>query len=634
MIVRRIELGSVAASMFLAAGLMAASIVVPHLATAQPVPPTPSSQLSYCNGSITSTLSADSVRVCDPVTVTAVITPVCAGCGGGLNVIFANILYVTHGKWMQAENETALDLMETWQTHGMRVKAAVLAIVPVGFGNARIDTIVPLTEDLRQVRVGFVSQDNLGGGFQCLDWDKAVSKGIDILEKDRRDSGLAPCEAFVNYACVIPTPDRGDGGAGFLRQAQQMGVARGAGFFVGCPFDADTGITRGFCKGVAQVVPRSSYFAYPERGRLRRMVDGYDGQLTTENGQSLYLWQRLPLGLTYVAGSASVPPTMVSTVAGETVLTWAWLTTDEVVPQQVTYEVRPAQEGEWPVNGEGMIVDRQRRNRLFSMQPVTVTVAGLCETPSPTVPATPTDTPTATPTATWTATPGPTPTWTPVATATPTPTRRPQPLYLPLTLREQCVPDQKRIDVALVIDASTSMLDETSTGRIKIAAAKEAATGFLDDLNAGDQAAIVAFNSQAWLLQQLTADRAALDSAIAGISAAPQTCIVCAVDVAAHELGSSRRKSANTPVLILLTDGKSNPRPVSAAEDHAAEAKRGGVTIFTVGLGDDLDFAALERIASRPGYFYHDPNAEDLVGIYRAIAVAIPCPAEAFWGRR
>jgi hypothetical protein len=28
------------------------------------------------------------------------------------------------------------------------------------------------------------------------------------------------------------------------------------------------------------------------------------------------------------------------------------------------------------------------------------------------------------------------------------------------------------------------------------------------------------------------------------------------------------------------------------------------------------------------------PDAEALAGIYRGIAVAIPCPADAFWGRR
>jgi len=67
---------------------------------------------------------------------------------------------------------------------------------------------------------------------------------------------------------------------------------------------------------------------------------------------------------------------------------------------------------------------------------------------------------------------------------------------------------------------------------------------------------------------------------------------------------------------------------------RAAQAKQAGVVIFTIGLGSDLDDAALAAIASQPSYFYRAPTAEELHDIYRSIAVAIPCPAEQFWGRR
>ena len=87
-------------------------------------------------------------------------------------------------------------------------------------------------------------------------------------------------------------------------------------------------------------------------------------------------------------------------------------------------------------------------------------------------------------------------------------------------------------------------------------------------------------------------------------------------------------------MLVLLTDGKSNPRPASEAVARADEAKRSGIVIFTIGLGSDLDDAALAAIASQPAFYYRAPTAEQLGGIYRQIAVAIPCPAEAFWGRR
>jgi Ca-activated chloride channel family protein len=200
------------------------------------------------------------------------------------------------------------------------------------------------------------------------------------------------------------------------------------------------------------------------------------------------------------------------------------------------------------------------------MQPITQTVAGLC----------PTDTPT------------------------------PTPVYLPLLLRENCVPEIRRVDVILAIDASTSMTEQVAAGGTKLDAAIAAARVFLDALrfDRGDQAAIVAFNTEATLLAPLTGDRAALDAALAGIQPAQQTCLVCAVQTSAAELASPRHLAAHLPTLILLTDGRSNPQPVSEAVARAAEAKAAGVMIYTIGLGAEVE------------------------------AVALPCPAGAFWGGR
>ncbi len=268
------------------------------------------------------------------------------------------------------------------------------------------------------------------------------------------------------------------------------------------------------------------------------------------------------------------------------------------------------------------------------------------DTPTPT--PTPTDTPTQTatpspaptetpsPTATWTLTPAPSPTPPPTAAPTATATPAPAPVYLPLALREACVPEQRRVDAVLVIDASTSMEDPTAAGRPKITAAIEAARGFLDQLQPGrgDQAAVVAFNAGATLLQGLTGDRAALDAALAQVAIAPQTCLVCGVEAAAVELAGPRRRAENAATMIVLTDGRSNPRPAAEAVARAEAAKAVGVNVFTIGLGNDVDAEALLAMASRPGYAYRAPDAEDLAAIYRAIAVAIPCPPVAFWGGR
>jgi hypothetical protein len=252
---------------------------------------------------------------------------------------------------------------------------------------------------------------------------------------------------------------------------------------------------------------------------------------------------------------------------------------------------------------------------------------------------TPTHTPTATPTACPTDTPSASPTATypsPSRTPTVTSTRSPVPVLLPLLLRESCTPTQRRVDATLVLDASSSMIEPTATGRTKLAAAIDAARAFLAaiHLDAGDQAALVAFNADAWLVTPLTTDHTALDAGLAGITTAQFTRIDRGIAVARDELASPRRRTGNVPVMIVLTDGLNNPVPVDVAVAEAARAKDAGVVMFTVGLGQDVDAPALAAMASRPEYAYLAPDAEALAGIYRTIAVTIPCPAAAFWGRR
>jgi Mg-chelatase subunit ChlD len=180
------------------------------------------------------------------------------------------------------------------------------------------------------------------------------------------------------------------------------------------------------------------------------------------------------------------------------------------------------------------------------------------------------------------------------------------------------------------------MQEHTTAGRTKLEAAVAAARTFLDQLHfdRGDQAALVAFNSTATLLAPLTTDRGALNAALAGIATAQYTRLDLGIAAARTELAGPHHQAANTPVMVVLTDGRANPVPVSAAEAEARAAKDAGVVVFTIGLGTDLDIEALRSMATRPEYFYAAPDAEALAGIYRGIAVAIPCPVADFWGRR
>ena len=264
-------------------------------------------------------------------------------------------------------------------------------------------------------------------------------------------------------------------------------------------------------------------------------------------------------------------------------------------------------------------------------------------TPTETPTSTPTETPLLTETPTLTSTPRAsataTPSATPTATNTASPTAKPRPIYMPLALHERCDPTQQRIDVALVIDASTSMNEPTRLGRPKIAAALEAARAFIDLLSldgpSSDQAAIVSFNAQAQLLAPLTSDRLALNAALTAITLAQQTRLDLAVAAGADALADgTRRRSSNLPVLVLLTDGRANPVPIEAAVQQAVLAKAAGITLFTIGLGEDIDAEGLAAMANTPSGFLRAPDAEDLAGAYAEVARSIPCAASAWWGGR
>ena len=95
------------------------------------------------------------------------------------------------------------------------------------------------------------------------------------------------------------------------------------------------------------------------------------------------------------------------------------------------------------------------------------------------------------------------------------------------------------------------------------------------------------------------------------------------MDKAIDELTSQRARSAASKVIILLTDGKPNvdsrnrsvgnnhPSALDWAQDRADAAKELNMTIFTVGVGGDVDEDLLSAMASSPSNYYYADNAPD-----------------------
>jgi Ca-activated chloride channel homolog len=171
------------------------------------------------------------------------------------------------------------------------------------------------------------------------------------------------------------------------------------------------------------------------------------------------------------------------------------------------------------------------------------------------------------------------------------------------------------LTVLLVMDVSGSM---NNWG--KLDGAKSAAMAFIDQMRPGDQAGLLAFNTQVNYVQPLTSDHAALIQAMQGLRAENDTAMYDALVQAAGIMqGFSGRKA-----LLVLTDGMDN-RSTHTPEDVINAISPEGLSISIIGLGDVtqpgslyyLDENALKSLSSQAGGLFSLASSPDsLKGIY------------------
>ena len=128
--------------------------------------------------------------------------------------------------------------------------------------------------------------------------------------------------------------------------------------------------------------------------------------------------------------------------------------------------------------------------------------------------------------------------------------------------------------IGIVVDTSGSM-------SWKLAAAEAALQHLVRTLNPRDQFFLIAFSDRAFMLQDFTDDPAGLNRAIGLLHAYGRTALFDAVVQGLQKVEQGRWPKK---ALLVMTDGMDNAS--SNSLDGAIQAaRRGGVLIYTVGLG-------------------------------------------------
>ncbi len=643
---------SVLAALFVVAMVLGGLNLHPRTIQAQKIPP---GRLSSCVGVITSTAK---ISVVDPCTYEVKVNfePQCPICKGGINVVFVQVSELFIPAWQNDTAATALQALErvARDNKGVKIKGAV-----IHYDRTNVRVITQMTENLSSIR-GALRQPRLGhdpvGDVEGA--AQAAVRQLDLAHRDDPDKVADDdkCDLVIFYASTksVYTDMRRK-----MLNAANTIKKKKVPLIVGCPEAPPD-----YCIFVKEM--SNEYSEYPQPGKIRSMSEGHFEEYTEDDGialRFLEMAQLVPPGLTYVDGSASIPPTTIKPEGELTRLGWSWDRPAELQPLSVTYRVRPIPGVGAVYNVDGMmkIVDAQNKLKDMPMASQAITVPeGIClPTPTPTdVPPTETPGPVPTDTPVPTATDLPVPTDTPVPTATNTavptrtPTPNPKPIYIPIIVGETCFQQWVHGDVVLVLDVSTSMDRLSRKGRSKLAASLDAAKAFVgmmdftpDTKGKHDQVSVVGFNDRAWIQTGLTADPAA---ALAAIDALPQgkaegTRLDLAFRMGLEAGKGAARRGDNSLVMIFLTDGL--PNRVPPAEDGTVEttvrraaqaAKDEGMRVYTIGIGaqNDINPQLLGECATDPSGFHYAPDPEDLGGIYTQIAHTIGCPPDDFWGGR
>ena len=182
------------------------------------------------------------------------------------------------------------------------------------------------------------------------------------------------------------------------------------------------------------------------------------------------------------------------------------------------------------------------------------------------------------------------------------------------------------LDVVLVIDRSGSMDGDAMLN------AKAASKNFATNLVSNSQLGVVSFAYLPFLPSNIDLELTPLNSSenlllvnssIDKLHAVGGTAMGNGM-ADANSMLINNGRSNSRKVMILLTDGLTNQGTDQQGTAAVNLAKTNSITIFTIGLGNEIDESLLRTIASDTGgKYYAAPSSSDLASIYNAIAQEI-----------
>lgn len=195
-------------------------------------------------------------------------------------------------------------------------------------------------------------------------------------------------------------------------------------------------------------------------------------------------------------------------------------------------------------------------------------------------------------------------------------------------------------DTVLIIDRSGSMSSELNNPPEPLTSAKDAAIFFSKQLGIKDKVGLVSFatKSKEPIDLTLSSDLGDVEQAISSVAiesgSTQYTNIFEAIHSAWQELISSRVGVTSSKVMVLLTDGVANSpqNPMHGTEQddikyaeslaliESENAKKDGILIYSIGLGQNINETFLKKISSGDNFYFYAPSGDKLKEVYKNIS--------------